>query len=300
MPGFRFVNGQGLQTCENMPPELQDIEIEGRMFFPVLRKLPCRPALVSLSLALAQGLAPSAFAEATAFTQSLAASAATDEAVAAWYRQTAYDTLWTGEDDAVRREAFFAAISTARDHGLPVVRYDVATLMRDLRAAETEGDRGRVEVEMTRAYLAWAHDLTSGALTPKDVDGGILREINVIDPQILLTRIANGDPQAVLDWLEPKSVQYLQLMKAKLGLEAQIAAGGWGETVAAASLAPGDTGPAVIALRDRLVRMGYLAPTAVAGYDRTLQAAVTSFQLGHGLTPDGAAGEGTVAEINIG
>lgn len=270
------------------------------MLFPVLRKLPYRPALVSLSLVLAQSLAPSAFAEATAFTQSLAASASTNEAVAEWYRSTSYETLWTGSDDETRREAFFAAIATARDHGLPVARYDLPTLVRDLRAAETEGDRGRVELQMTEAYLAWANDLTSGALKPKDVDGGILREINVIEPKILLTRIANGDPEAVLAWLEPKSVQYLQLMKAKLGLEAQMAAGGWGETVTAASVQPGDTGPAVIALRDRLVRMGYLAPTAVAAYDRSLQAAVTAFQLNHGLTPDGTAGEGTVAEINIG
>ena len=270
------------------------------MLFPVLRKLPCRPALVSLSLVLAQGLAPMAHAEATSFTQSLAATASTDAAVAEWYRATNYETLWTGAEDAGRRTAFLAAIATARDHGLPVARYDAAALVRDLRAAETEGDRGRVEVEMTRAYLAWAHDLTSGALTPKEVDAGILREINVIEPKILLTRIANGDPQAVLDWLEPKSVQYLQLMKAKLGLEAQIAAGGWGETVAAASVGPEDTGPAVVALRDRLVRMGYLAPTAVAGYDRSLQAAVTAFQLNHGLTPDGLADEGTVAEINKG
>ncbi|WP_333816501.1 L,D-transpeptidase family protein [Tabrizicola sp.] len=270
------------------------------MFFPVLRKLPCRPALVSMSLALAQGLTPAAHADGTSFTQSLAASASSDAAIAEWYRTTGYATLWTGAADAARREALLSALATAQDHGLPVARYDVAKLTAMLRAAETEGDRGRAEVEMTRAYLAWAHDLTSGALTPKQVDAGIVREINVIDPQVLLSRIARGDPEAVLAWLEPRSVQYLQLMKAKLGLEAQIAAGGWGETVAGGPVLPGDTGPAVIALRDRLVRMGYLAPTAVASYDRTLQAAVTAFQLSHGLTPDGAVGEGTLAEINIG
>jgi hypothetical protein len=55
----------------------------------------------------------------------------------------------------------------------------------------------------------------------------------VIDPQTLLRGYGKGDPEAVLDWLLPKSVQaYLQLMKAKLGLEAQIASGGWGAPVA--------------------------------------------------------------------
>ena len=269
------------------------------MHFFALHKLTRRSLLVSLSLVFVHALSPVAEAQTAAFTQSLAATASSDEAVAEWYRKTGYDTLWTGADDAARRSAFLVAIATAKDHGLPVARYDAAALTAALRAAETEGDRGRVEVEMTRAYLAWARDLTSGALEPKAVDGGILREINRIDPQVLLTRIANGDPEAVLDWLEPKSQAYLQLMKAKFGLEAQIAAGGWGEPVPVASLAPGDTGPAVIALRDRLMRMGYLAPTAAASYDRALQAAVTAFQLNHGLTADGTAGESTIIEINL-
>lgn len=269
-------------------------------------QLPVPPTLSRLSLLLTLSLmaaplgAVAARAEATAFTQSLAASASADPAIAEWYRSTDYETLWTGAEDADRRSALLQAIATASDHGLPVPRYDAKALTAALQAAETEGDRGRVEVEMTRAYLAWARDLTSGALVPSEVDAGIVREINRIEPQVLLSRISNGEPQAVLDWLLPKSRQYMQLMKAKLGLEAQIRAGGWGETVTAAALAPGDAGPAVIALRDRLVRMGYLAPTAVASYDRALQAAVTAFQLNHGLTADGAANESTLAEINIG
>jgi murein L,D-transpeptidase YcbB/YkuD len=270
------------------------------MHFVVPHKLSRHALLVTLSLVLAAGLAPMAKAEATAFTQSLAATAAQDEAIAAWYRTTNYETLWTGPEDAARRGALLAAIATAQDHGLPVPRYDAKALMAALQAARTEGDRGRVEVEMTRAYLAWAQDLTGGALEPKKIDAGIVREINRIDPAILLTRIANGEPQTVLDWLLPKSPQYMQLMKAKLGLEAQIAAGGWGPAVPAVTLTSGDTGPGVVALRDRLVRMGYLAPTAVASYDRALQGAVTAFQLNHGLTADGTADEATLAEINIG
>lgn len=270
------------------------------MHFPAPHKLSRLSLLVTLSLVLAPALASTARSDATAFTQSLAATAASDAAIAEWYRTTNYETLWTGPEDAERRAALLAAIATAKDHGLPVPRYDARALTVALQTAETEGDRGRVEVEMTRAYLAWAQDLTAGALEPQKIDAGIVREINRIEPKVLLTRIANGDPKAVLDWLLPTSAQYMQLMKAKLGLEAQIAAGGWGATVPASTLAPGDTGPAVIALRDRLVRMGYLSPSAVASYDRALQAAVTAFQLNHGLIADGAAGEGTVAEINIG
>jgi murein L,D-transpeptidase YcbB/YkuD len=239
-------------------------------------------------------------AQSTSFPQALAAAASEDALVAEWYRETGYQTLWTGPADAARRAALLAAIGTAPDHGLPAARYDAAALTAAFHAAQTEGDRGRLEVAMTRAYLAWARDLTSGALEPAKVDKGIVREIAVIDPKVLLTRMAKGNPEAVLDWLVPTSPAYLHLMKAKIGLEAQIAAGGWGAPVPAGTLAPGDSGPAVVALRDRLVRMGYLQPTATAVYDRAIEGAVQAFQLNHGITPDGAAGEATIAEVNKG
>ena len=259
-----------------------------------------RALLVSLALVLAPALSGPAMAQATAFSQSLAAAASDDAVIADWYAKSGYEPLWTGADDAERRAAFLGAIARAADHGLPVQRYDAIALTNALRAAETEGDRGRIEVAMTRAYLAWARDLTSGALEPAKVDAGIVREIDRIDPQTLLARIATGEPEAVMAWMMPKSPAYLQLMKAKIGLEAVIAAGGWGEAVASTPLKPGDEGPAVVALRDRLVRMGYLAPTSTALYDAAMQAAVQAFQINHGLAADGRAGEGMIAELNIG
>jgi L,D-transpeptidase YcbB len=249
-----------------------------------------------LSLAL---LPMTAQAQPTAFSQSLAAAASDEAVIAEWYARTGYEPLWTGADDVERRAALLAALSTAADHGLPVQRYDARALADALRAAETEGDRGRLEVALTRAYLAFARDLTSGALEPKEVDPGILREIDRIDPKTLLSRISAGDPEAVLTWLVPKTPAYISLMKAKFTLEAQVLAGGWGEPLALTPLEPGETGPGVVALRDRLMRMGYLAPTATASFDRTLQSAVMAFQQSHGLTADGRAGEGTLAEINV-
>lgn len=270
------------------------------MSFSALRDLPCRSIVLALALSFSTALAAPVFAQATAFTQSLATAAASDEAIAEWYRKTGYKTLWTGPEDAARRGAFLTAIATAPDHGLPVQRYDATALRAAYEAAETEADRGLVEVAMTRAYLAWARDLTSGALEPKTVDAGIVREIDRVDPQVLLARMAAGDPEAVLAWLLPKSQIYVQLMKAKIRLERQMFAGGWGDVLAVASLAPGDSGPDVVALRDRLVRMGYLAASASQTYDRTIQAAVQEFQLNHGLVADGVANEGTILEINIG
>ena len=233
------------------------------------------------------------------FVQVLAAEAAQSEAVAQFYRDRAYAPIWTAEDAAPRRAALFATLARAGDHALPLRRYDVAALTALLAAAQTEGDRARVEMALTRAFLDYAHDVKSGVLEPKTLDKGIVREILRPDPVALLTAITTEDPRRVLRDLAPKSPQYAQLMRAKIALEAQMVKGGWGEAVRAKALGPAVPGPAVVALRDRLIRMGYLGRSATQSYDAAMAAAVLRFQVDHGLIADGKAFEGTIQEINI-
>ena len=233
------------------------------------------------------------------FVQVVAAEASSDEAVAAFYRAQNYQPIWTAEADAARRAALFNTLSRAGDHALPMNRYDVAALERLLTDAVTEGDRARAEVALTRAYLAYANDVKSGVLTPKKIDAGVVREISRPDPAVLLAAIVSQDPAKVLRDLAPKSPQYAQLMRAKLALEARIVAGGWGPVVPGKALGPGDTGTGVVALRDRLMAMGYLGRTATQTYDAAMQSAVQRFQLDHGLIADGLAYEGTLQQMNI-
>jgi murein L,D-transpeptidase YcbB/YkuD len=232
------------------------------------------------------------------FVQVVAAEASVDDAVAAFYRSHDYAPIWTDQAGAARRAALFAILSRAVDHALPVARYDVAGLQALLTGATTEGDRARAEVALTRAYLAYASDVSSGVLTPKNLDPGIVREITRPDPALLLRAITTGDPVVVLRNLAPKAPQYAQLMRAKLDLSAKIAAGGWGSAVSAKSLGPGDSGPAVVGLRDRLVAMGYLAPSASQTFDAVIQASVQRFQVDHGLLADGTARAATMLAIN--
>ncbi len=51
------------------------------------------------------------------------------------------------------------------------------------------------------------------------------------------------------------------------------------------ALKPGQTGDGVVALRNRLIAMGYMRRTASAAYDAEMQKAVQAFQLDHGITP---------------
>ncbi len=83
-------------------------------------------------------------------------------------------------------------------------------------------------------------------------------------------------------------------------MEALLDAGGWGPTVPASKLQAGDRGAAVVALRNRLISMGYLGRSNTMVFDAEITAAVQDFQTAHGLNPDGTAGAETMKQINIG
>ena len=128
---------------------------------------------------------------------------------------------------------------------------------------------------MTRAYLTWARDLTSGMLDPKTIDQTIVRAIERPDPLALMAAVAGDNPEGAMAALLPKSNAYAQLMMAKFALEEAMATGGWGNPVpGGGAIGPGQSGQRVVALRDRLIAMGYLAPTATRDYDRSIEAAV--------------------------
>ncbi|MDT8855769.1 L,D-transpeptidase family protein [Paracoccaceae bacterium Fryx2] len=256
-------------------------------------------ATLLLAFLILGGLTAPSRAQVTPFSQALTEASARDDAIAGFYRDNGYATLWTGAADAERRAAFLSALATAGDHGLPVQRYDAGALMAAFHAARTEGDRGRLEVAMSRAYLDYARDLQTGVLVPAKVDAGIVREVPLRDRRANLDAIAAGTPSAVLKALAPKAPEYARLMKAKLTLERLPATGGWGAPVSAESLKPGQTGAGVVQLRDRLIAMGYLGRSATMTYDASLQKAVQDFQIDHGLESDGVASPATLAEINI-
>ncbi|WP_054005991.1 L,D-transpeptidase family protein [Cypionkella psychrotolerans] len=235
-------------------------------------------------------------AQSDAFTRSLAEASAADEAVAGFYRDHRYQPLWTGPHDQARRHALIMALSTADEQGLPVKRYDPADLIALAKAAVTEGDRGRLEMAMTSAYLSYARDVSSGALTPKKIDPTILREIIRPDPAVLLAGMAaTTAPDAYLRALLPTAAEYARLVKEKLRLEREAPSliG-----ISAAKLSPGDSGNAVVALRDRLIELGYMGRSATATYDGQMQRAVQRYQLDQGLAADGVAGGSTIDALN--
>ena len=258
-------------------------------------------ALVAATMVLLLAFAAPSTAQISAFKQAVAEEAASDADLAAFYRETGYAPLWTGSGDVYRDRLgeLLRAVSGADAHGLPAGRYSPERIEAIVRGIATERDRGRAEVQLSALFLRYARDIQSGVLTPSSVDPDIKREPPRRSRQGLLRAFSKSTPGAFLRSLPPSSPQYAQLMKHKMEFERLLAAGGWGEPVRAnRTLRPGDTGGDVVSLRNRLIRMGYLPRTATASYDGALQKAVQSFQLDHGLTPDGVAGPGTLDEIN--
>ncbi|MEO9652919.1 MAG: L,D-transpeptidase family protein [Roseobacter sp.] len=253
---------------------------------------------VAISVSLT--LPAAAIAQSTAFKQAVAESGARDKDLATFYQETGYKPVWTGKGSKARnrRAALLNALKTAGNHGLPSGRYDVQTLETQLKASRNDRDRGMLEVEMSRVFLQYARDIQTGALIPARVDELIVREVPYRSRKSYLVNFSKSSPKGFFKALPPKTKQYNALMKQKLVLERLLAKGGWGQTVNASKLEPGDSGSAVVALRDRMVRMGYLKRSAGNSYDTAMTDAVRAFQASHGLAEDGIVGKGTLKEIN--
>ncbi|MQQ07106.1 L,D-transpeptidase family protein [Epibacterium sp. SM1979] len=242
-----------------------------------------------------------ATAQVTAFKQSLAEAASSAPAVAAFYRKNGFDAIWTGSDDAskLRRKALFRALEDAPVHGLPDQTDRIAELMAQLKAVRTTRDLGEAEAALSKAFVEYARDMKTGLLVPSRIDDGMVRKKAELEADVLLAGLKDSQPSAFMRSLVPDSAQYRSLMREKLRLEQIATNGGWGRSVPNGKYEPGDQGAGVIALRNRLIAMGFLERSASATYDAALANAVLDFQASHGLEQDGVAGEGTIKEVNV-
>ncbi len=259
-----------------------------------------RGILISAFMALSLFVAHAAKAQVTPFMQAVAESAAKHPEIAAFYKANGYKPIWTGKSgkDKSRRAALLSALKAAGNHALPVGAYDLDLLQVNPRKIKSKRELGQVEVALSKLFLDYARDMQTGVLTPRRVDSGIVRAVPIRDGTKLLAAFYQSSPKGFLKSLPPKSPEYARLLKAKLALEKQLGKGGWGPKVPAKSLKPGESGGAVVAMRNRLIAMGYMRRSASQTYDANLQKAVQLFQQEHGLSPDGVAGPGTMKELN--
>lgn len=263
------------------------------------RPVHLRVVLLTVCVLMLLSAQSMARAESFAFRQAVAEAAAGKGNILAFYKERGFASIWTADAASDRRQALLAALEKAPYHGLPADRYDVQVLKDAFAAADNARARGFAEVLAAQMFLSYAQDVHSGTLTAARIDEGIVRKQPRRDEADLLQASAEADPHILMQSLPPQRIGYTRLLKAKLDLERTIASGGWGAQVRGGKLELGDSGSQVVALRDRLVRMGYMQPTARATYDRHIEAAVVRFQADHGLAEDGVAAKLTLAEVNV-
>ncbi len=258
-------------------------------------------AVIALTLSAGGVQAQDVAIRVTAQQQTIAEAAAIDRDLAGFYRASDFAPIWTGTgpEHLERRRALFAILEKANDHGLPGRAYDVPGLIEAMRTARTGTELGRLDVRMSQLFLDFAVDLQTGRLTPAKIDSGIVRKVPLRDREGYLQGITSSDPMGFVNSLAPQSLEYTRLMREKLRLEDLLAAGGFGPAIRSGKLEPGDSGADVVALRNRLMTMGYLPRRVDATYDAEMEGAVLQFQMDHGLPEDGVAGTATIAELNV-
>jgi murein L,D-transpeptidase YcbB/YkuD len=252
---------------------------------------------VIMSLGIFAASSP-ADAQSIAYKQSVAEVAVTNEAVRAFYKERNYKGIWTTDRDRARRNAFLDALKSSATHGLPTAAYDHNEWKKKFNTARTARDRGKLEVETTMLFLKYAAAIQSGFINPRSIAEDMAMKRPIRDQASLLNAVTKSNPKAFFKALPPKSPEYARLLKEKLKLEMVLGAGGWGSAIKAKKLEPGDGGTAVVALRNRLVRMGYMKKSASSTFDAKLQKAVQAYQVDNGLSADGVAGQGTIKAMN--
>jgi L,D-transpeptidase YcbB len=128
------------------------------------------------------------------------------------------------------------------------------------------------------------------ALAPHvDLSGKLATRTGIIVDQNETAMVTGGSPEA---------------MQGAISLYEEIVAGGGWRKLPKGKLEKGAKGPAVIALRERLVRENYLDIDALNGaapeiYDGQIIGAIRAFQINHGIAPTGKVDNRTRGELDV-
>jgi len=224
--------------------------------------------------------------------------------VRAFYTQREHAPAWVDNRRPTDRAAdAIALLNTARQHGFDPEEYGAPELLaisQDVEKIDKESPErlekvAEFDARLTAGLLAFGRDVAIGRSTSSKWKA----QRKAPDYLAALEKAADGD---VKDWLEvmrPPHPEYVALQKALDALNGQQEKGGWVGVPAISK--PGASGPAVVALRQRLAMSGHFTGDPAAGgtYDADVESAVKSFQELHSIKATGIVDKDTLAVMNI-
>ena len=201
-------------------------------------------------------------------------------------------------------------LHTATDHAFDPADYGEAEITKiydEIQKLERDTPDihqrlAEFDVRLTAALLALGRDVALGRTSPDVIEAKGKSRRAQPDFVAKLSAAVDGDLDSFIEQVRPQHGEYVALQKALADVRGQQAKGGWPQ-VKAASLEPGDSNPAVVALRQRLAASGHLkggeatSPSPV--YDNDLVDAVKSFQELHAVKASGVVDAPTLAAMNV-
>jgi murein L,D-transpeptidase YcbB/YkuD len=169
-----------------------------------------------------------------------------------------------------------------------------------LAKLDPQHDRNRRDMLLHAAIVAYAQAQHGLAIPRKEMpDEWGIRPPPYDAEADLNQAVAQRRFRAWLDSLPPPSPRYRALQQAYLPYLKLAAAGGWPQVQPGPPLRPGESGPRVDALRQRLAAEDAQTPTTAGPFDAALSGALARFQTAHGLKPTGGLDAETLAELNV-
>ena len=220
-----------------------------------------------------------------------------------FYADRDYQPCWDygGPQHAALFERFMTSFTRIiAEQGLRADSYPLAVL-REQAASDDPASHLNLELLISDSFLRLAHELHGDDHRLDHLYTGWNFHREPLDiPTLLANAVAADDLNDFIDGLPPNRPAYRQLLKALAIYRDIEGKGGWPVVDAGPALHPGETGQRVAQLRARLTVEAYLKEgKGPAGYDAAMRQAVSAYQLANGLEPDGNAGKGTLAALNV-
>ncbi len=223
-------------------------------------------------------------------------------ALIAHYVNNGGSIYWVGTG---RMDKFIARAKKATYDGLNPADYPIDTLisLRDQLDENNPAAAAQAELYFSALFVAYAADLKIGRVTPRKVDPNLFRNPKTIDVQRVLTDLKKqNDPNAFLNYFEPRNVHY-QALKKMLRVYTQVLDEGlqWPSVAQGAVVKPGGSDGRVVSVRQILSITGDYewADTNSPVLDSKLVIALQRFQTRHGLEAKGLLGKQTIVALNV-